>query len=150
DVRCQGIRDLSDVRPINLLSRPVLSSPTPTSSPTASAQRHARPSLPIVQQKQTLKSPLAPVAARCAGRSAPQAGCGAMGKTAPVVEGTYLAANTCGMGKKPTPPRQHRWDVCRATAKLGTVKAASEAGVVEKAAKEFKVIASKLTAVQRR
>src|SRR5262245_39516118 len=131
----------------------MLSSPTPTSSPTASAQRPARPSLPIVQQMPTLKSPLAPVAARCAGRSATQAGCGAMGKTDLVVEGTYLAANTSGMAKKPTPPRQHRWDVCRATAKLrplGTVEAASEAGVVEKAAKEFKVIASKLPAVQRR
>ena len=57
------------------------------------------------------------------------------------------------MAKKPELPTPVRWDVYRAAAKLrplGTVEATSEAEAIEKAAKEFKVIASKVIAVQRR
>jgi hypothetical protein len=46
-----------------------------------------------------------------------------------------------------------RWDIYRAAAELrplGTVEAADEHEAIEKAAAEFKVIASKLIAVQRR
>jgi len=58
------------------------------------------------------------------------------------------------MAKKPEPTRQPTiWDVYRATAKLrplGTVEAAAADEAIEKAAKEFKVIASKLIATPRR
>jgi hypothetical protein len=46
-----------------------------------------------------------------------------------------------------------RWDIYRAAAKLrplGTVEAADEDEAIENAAAEFKVIASKLIAVQQR
>jgi hypothetical protein len=58
------------------------------------------------------------------------------------------------MAKKLEPPPQPPiWDVYRAAAKLrplGTVEAADADEAIEKAAKEFKVIASKLIAVRRR
>jgi hypothetical protein len=57
------------------------------------------------------------------------------------------------MAKKPEPPPPTIWDIYRAAAKLrplGTVEAADADEAIEKAAKEFKVIASKLIAVQRR
>ena len=56
------------------------------------------------------------------------------------------------MAKKPEalPPQQIIWDVYRVASKLrllGTVEAASADEAIEKAAKEFKAIASKLIAV---
>ena len=58
------------------------------------------------------------------------------------------------MAKQPTePPKPTSWDIFKAAAKarpLGTVEAADADEAIEKAAKEFKVIASKLIAVQRR
>ena len=57
------------------------------------------------------------------------------------------------MAKKPEPTVPIRWDIYRTAAKLrplGTVEAADEHEAIEKAAAEFKVIASKLIAVQRR
>jgi hypothetical protein len=57
------------------------------------------------------------------------------------------------MAKKPEPPKPVTWDVYRAAAKLrplGTVEAADENEAIEKAAAQFKVIASKLIAVRRR
>ena len=58
------------------------------------------------------------------------------------------------MAKQPAEaPKLTIWDVYRAATKrrpLGTAEAASETEPIEKAAAEFKVIASKLTAVARR
>jgi hypothetical protein len=57
------------------------------------------------------------------------------------------------MARKPEPPPQPRWDIYRAAAKgklLGTVEAADPDEAIDKAAKEFKAIASKLIAVPRR
>jgi hypothetical protein len=31
------------------------------------------------------------------------------------IEGTYLAANTSGMAKKPEPPQPTSWNVCKVT-----------------------------------
>ncbi len=71
-----------------------------------------------------------------------------------VVEATYLAADTCrAMAKKPEPPKPLTWDIFKAAAKLrplGTIEAVDEAAAIEKAAEQFKVIASKLIAVPRR
>ena len=58
------------------------------------------------------------------------------------------------MAKKPEPPPHPTiWDIYRAAAKLrplGTVEVANEKEAIEKAAKEFRAIASKLIAVRRR
>jgi hypothetical protein len=56
------------------------------------------------------------------------------------------------MAKKPEPAQPIRRDLYRAAAKatpLGTVEAADEDEAIDKAAKEFKVIATKLIAVRR-
>jgi len=53
----------------------------------------------------------------------------------------------------PEPTKLTRWNIYRVAAKaepLGTVEAASPNEAIQKAAAQFKVIASKLIAVQRR
>jgi hypothetical protein len=53
------------------------------------------------------------------------------------IEGTYLAANTSGMAKKPEPPQPTSWNVYRVAAKatwLGTVEAPDATTAIEKAA----------------
>jgi hypothetical protein len=63
-------------------------------------------------------------------------------------------ANNAGMAKQPNKPQAPTlWDIFKAANKarpLGTVEAADEDEAIEKAAKEYKVIASKLIAVARR
>jgi hypothetical protein len=58
------------------------------------------------------------------------------------------------MAKQPSKPQAPTlWDIFKAANKvkpLGTVEAADADAAIEKAAKEFKVIASKLIAVRRR
>ncbi len=58
------------------------------------------------------------------------------------------------MAKQPSKPQAPTlWDIFKAAAKakpLGTIEAADEDEAIEKAAQEFKVIASKLIAVRRR
>ena len=56
------------------------------------------------------------------------------------------------MAKQPSKP-QLRWDIYKAASKaklIGTVEAADADEAIEKAAKEYKVIASKLIAVRYR
>jgi hypothetical protein len=68
-------------------------------------------------------------------------------------KGVYLAVDTCGMAKKPEPPKPIIWTIYKITAKavrLGTVEAADEAIAIENATAEFRVPASKLMAVRRR
>lgn len=68
------------------------------------------------------------------------------------IEGTYLAANTSGMAKKPEPPQPTSWAIYKIAAKamwLGTVEAPDAATAIEKAAAEFKVDTWRLLAVTR-
>jgi len=69
------------------------------------------------------------------------------------IEGTNLQADTASMAKQlPKPQAPTIWDVYRAAAKLrplGTVEAADANEAIDKAAKEYKVIAGKLIAVRR-
>ena len=70
---------------------------------------------------------------------------------AAAVEGTYPAADTWPHGPEAGTAQAGDLDVYRAAAELrplGTVEAADADEAIEKAAKEFKVIASKLIAVQ--
>ena len=56
------------------------------------------------------------------------------------------------MAKKPEPPKPTTWIIYKIAAKqtwLGSVEAADEHEAIQKAAAEFKVIASKLIAVRR-
>ena len=69
------------------------------------------------------------------------------------VAAAYLAANTCGMAKKPEPPQLSTWDIFKIAKKsvwLGSVEASDKAAAIEKAAQEFKTEAWRLYAVQRR
>jgi hypothetical protein len=70
------------------------------------------------------------------------------------IEGTYLAANTAGMAKKPEPPPQRtRWHVSMLATKrqwVGEIGAVDEREAIELAAKEFKQPAKKLMAVRQR
>jgi hypothetical protein len=55
------------------------------------------------------------------------------------IEGTYSAANTMGMPKKPEPPKPTTWTIYKIAAKqerLGTVEAPAEATAMEKGAAE--------------
>jgi hypothetical protein len=57
------------------------------------------------------------------------------------------------MARKPEPPAPITWEIFKAAAKLrplGTVEAADEAEAIQKAATQYKVIASKLMAEPRR
>jgi len=56
------------------------------------------------------------------------------------------------VARKPTPPQLTTWTIYKVAAKqtrLGEVEAADERAAIEKAAKEFRVPASKLMAVRR-
>jgi hypothetical protein len=57
------------------------------------------------------------------------------------------------VARKPEPPAPITWEIFKAAAKLrplGTVEAADETEAIQKAAAQYKVIASKLIAVRRR
>jgi hypothetical protein len=69
------------------------------------------------------------------------------------VEGTYLAADTGRMAKKPEPPQAVRWSIYKIAAKqtwVGEVEAVDESEAIQKAAVELKLPATKLHAVRRR
>jgi hypothetical protein len=63
-----------------------------------------------------------------------------------------FAVDTCGMAKKPEPPKPTTWTIYKIAAKsvrLATVEAADEATAIEKAAAEFKEPANRLMAIRR-
>jgi hypothetical protein len=70
-----------------------------------------------------------------------------------LIEGTYLAADTCRMAKKPEPPLRSSWNIYKVAKKaiwLGIVEAPDKQAAIEKGAKEFKTDAWRLYAVARR
>jgi hypothetical protein len=83
----------------------------------------------------------------------PDPPCSSCPMTPQPIAGTYLAANTSGMAKKPEPPQPTSWNVYKVAAKatwLGTVEAPDAATAIEKAAAEFNVDTWRLLAVARR
>jgi hypothetical protein len=68
------------------------------------------------------------------------------------IEGTYLAANTCRMARKPEPPKPTSWDIYRVANKaklLRTIEADNAGEAIKKVAEQFKTDAWRLIAMPR-